>query len=353
MPLERDELSSLWIPMHRVVAIALVVLIAGTAGLQLKAEEEMPERSPSSTDLPNVKLPTLGGKQFWADVHFFRDWRIQREVLTGHHRLLSPKNVRVAWGSLDACLAKLAEIRQDQQLPPMSGKAVVVLHGLGRSRGAMGRLAAKLREDGGYHVFNVGYPTLMGSISEHAKTLDSVIRSLEGVEEINFVCHSLGNLVVRRWLFDTCDPETGEPREHNRLGRMVMLGPPNQRPELASTVGRVKLETTIGGKAFSELAQGWDELAPTLLTPPVPFGIIAGGRGDDLGYNPIVPGDDDMIVSVASTKLPGASDFVVLPVLHTFMMNDPKVQECVLRFLNEGYFTAKDQASPLDNAGQP
>jgi hypothetical protein len=295
----------------------------------------------------------LGGKQFWADVHFFRDWRIQREVLTGHHRLLSPKNVRVAWGSLDACLAKLGEIRQAQHLPPMSGKAVVVLHGLGRSRGAMGRLAAKLREDGDYHVFNVGYPTLMGSVGEHAKTLDSVIRSLEGVEEINFVCHSLGNLVVRRWLYDTRDPDTGQPRENERLGRMVMLGPPNQRPELAGTVGRVKLATTIGGKAFRELAEGWDDLAPTLLTPPLSFGIIAGGRGDERGYNPLVPGDDDMIVSVESTKLAGASDFLVLPVLHTFMMNDVQVQECVLRFLRSGYFTATDSVLPLDDTGQP
>jgi hypothetical protein len=336
--------------MHRAISTCLLALLVAAVGLHLRAEEEMSARS---TGLPNVKLPTLGGKQFWADVHFFHDWRIQREVVTGHHRLLSPNNVRLAWGSLDACLAKLAEIRQQQGLPPMSGKAVVVLHGLGRSRSAMGRLAATLREDGGYHVFNVGYPTLMGSIGEHAKTLDSVVRSLEGVEEINFVCHSLGNLVVRRWLHDSREPETGEPRENGRLGRMVMLGPPNQRPELAGKVARVSLATTIGGKAFRELAEGWEEIAPTLLTPPMPFGIIAGGRGDDGGYNPLVPGDDDMIVSVTSTKLVGASDFVVLPVLHTFMMNDTKVQKYVLQFLKDGYFTAKDAAAPIDATGEP
>ncbi|MGQ9575532.1 MAG: hypothetical protein ACUVUC_09450 [Thermoguttaceae bacterium] len=33
-------------------------------------------------------MPTLGGKQFWADELLFHQWRIQRNVLTGHCRLL-------------------------------------------------------------------------------------------------------------------------------------------------------------------------------------------------------------------------------------------------------------------------
>src|SRR5205814_1253453 len=32
----------------------------------------------------NLLKQTAGGKQFWADVWFFRDWRIQSNSLTGH-----------------------------------------------------------------------------------------------------------------------------------------------------------------------------------------------------------------------------------------------------------------------------
>ena len=46
----------------------------------------------------------------------------------------------------------------------------------------------------------MGYPTTRGSVDSHARSLDSVVRSLEGMSEINFVAHSLGNLVVRHWL---------------------------------------------------------------------------------------------------------------------------------------------------------
>jgi len=51
-----------------------------------------------------------------------------------------------------------------------------------------------------------------------------------------------------------------------------------------------------------------------------------------------LPGDDDAVVTVANTRLKGAADFVVVPAVHSLMMNDAKVQEYVLRFLEQGRF---------------
>ncbi len=81
----------------------------------------------------NLAMKTLGGRQFWGDVRFFRGWRIQRHVLSGHYRLLDPQDVRRAWGSLAECEATLQAERDRLQLPPMSGTAVVALHGILRS----------------------------------------------------------------------------------------------------------------------------------------------------------------------------------------------------------------------------
>ena len=47
------------------------------------------------------------------------------------------------------------------------------------------------------------------------------------------------------------------------------------------------------------------------------------------------------------TRLVGDRDFAVLPVLHMTMMNDPKVQEYTLRFLEYGYFIADEQRQPI------
>ena len=56
-------------------------------------------------------MPTLGGKQFWADELFFHQWRIQRNVLDGHCRLLDENNLRHASGTFDECRAALEQIK--------------------------------------------------------------------------------------------------------------------------------------------------------------------------------------------------------------------------------------------------
>ena len=118
-----------------------------------------------------IPMPTMGGQQFWADELFFHQWRIQRNALDNHCRLLDGDDFRHASGTYEKCLATLEQIKRQQRLPPMQGKAVVVLHGLVASRCHMDGLARYLKEQGGYEVFNVTYPSTQGDIAAHAKRL--------------------------------------------------------------------------------------------------------------------------------------------------------------------------------------
>ena len=52
--------------------------------------------------LPNVNFPTMGGEVFWDDVANVKGWRLQRNKLTQHTRILDPDNIRRAWGGIDA-----------------------------------------------------------------------------------------------------------------------------------------------------------------------------------------------------------------------------------------------------------
>ena len=115
-----------------------------------------------TASMPNAVLPTFGGKQLWADELFFHDWHIQRNTVTGHYRLLDGRNRRYAWGSFEQCQAKLEDIKRQQKLPPMSGSAVIVMHGLGRNAGAMVYMAKFLKENSPYTVINVTYPQRAG-----------------------------------------------------------------------------------------------------------------------------------------------------------------------------------------------
>ena len=337
---------------RRILCVGLMLMTKLTAFAGRLAGQEPAAGNPSP-----FPLPTLGGKQFWADELFFHQWRIQRNTFTGHCRLLDENNLRHAWGTYDECHAALERIKRDRHLPPMSGKAVVVLHGLMRSRSSMEPLCQYLRDEGGYQVFNVEYPSTQYDMAEHAKALRHIIDHLDGIEEINFVGHSMGNIVVRHYLGDlaradpmkqSADATAADRRAWRRFRRFVMLAPPNQGALLADTFADNALFKGLTGEAGQQLGRQWPELEKRLATPDFQFGIIAGGKGDGKGYNPLLHGDNDGVINVDAAKLAGASDFAVVPVLHSFIMDNRQVQQYVLRFLRHGYFVSQRERHPLE-----
>ena len=332
--------------MNRRSFAATCFLAAGQALRPWRARAEDVQAEQPSTGHLNAITPTLGGKQFWADELYFHDWHIQRNVFTGHYRLLDGYNLRHAWGTLDECRNKLEDLKLRRGLVRMHGPAVVVLHGLFRTASAMNRISRYLREEGGYSVFNLNYPTTRGTVADHARSLASIIENLDGIDELNFVGHSLGNLVVRHYLADRTQPELGVTPDP-RIKRMVMLGPPNRGAQIAEALGSVGLFHVVAGASGSQLARGFDQLQENLATPACEFGILAGGRGEARGYNPLLAGDNDLVVSVETTRLVGAADFAVLPVIHSVMMDDRTVQQYTLNFLKHGYFVSAEARHPI------
>jgi pimeloyl-ACP methyl ester carboxylesterase len=308
--------------------LAIIACIIAAAELQAAA--------PKLPTLHELTNKTLGGNQFWADEHFFHQWRIQRNVFDDHCRLLDEKNVRYASGTFAQCLARLEEIKRERRLPPMRGEAVIVMHGLFRTRSSMDKLCTHLRQQGGYTVLNVGYPSTRREVGAHARALAKIVDGLEGIDRVSFVAHSMGNIVIRHYLGDRNAAAGGG--KGPRPTRFVMLAPPNQGSLTALALAENNVLKVVTGDAVRQLGLDWDKLQDRLAVPDFEFGIIAGGKGDDSGYNSLLPGDDDGTVSVASTRLAGARDSAVVPVLHSFIMNDAKVHQYTLRFLKTGRF---------------
>jgi hypothetical protein len=294
---------------------------------------------------------TLGGVQLWNDELCFRDYRIQRHALTGHCRLLDGSERRVTWGTYETCEKELDRIKAEKQLGPMTGRVVIVLHGLGGWRTKMNPLCEYLNKQG-FQTINVSYASTRGDIETHAQALAKIISHLDQVDEIDFIGHSMGNVIIRHYLADTANTGAGGVPDR-RVKRFVMLAPPNHGAELANSFSDLKLFEIVLGEAAMELGPRWPEVEKQLITPTCEFGIIAGGRGDANGYNSHLEGDDDFVLSVATTKLDGARDFIILPVLHPITMNDKRVQEYTANFLAKGYFTTEDQRHPLPEPAPP
>ena len=304
----------------------------------------------SSDDKPkgylNLAVRTGGGMQFWTDLRNVSGWRIQQNSESGHCRLIDPQLVRRAWGNFAHCEQSLQRRIQERQVVPPSGSVVILLHGLVRSSSSMDAMEKHLQGQG-YTTVNFGYASSRKQVSEHASALKSVIDGLgDQVTDINFVAHSLGNIVIRCYLQDTINSQanrSGDPR----IRRIVMLGPPNQGSKAARTLKNSNLFRTIAGKCGDQLARDWAKLSPQLATPSAEFGIIAGGQQDERYSNFLLQGKDDYTVSVEETKLAGASDFMVHPLLHGTMMNQPIVLEATARFFKHGHFISADRRAPL------
>jgi pimeloyl-ACP methyl ester carboxylesterase len=289
---------------------------------------------------PNLEMPTLGGMQLWGDVFWYAGWRIQENVYTGHCRLLSPDDERHAWGPFEACRAAFEEVRVKRGLTLEGKHLVVLLHGLGRTRQTFAPLREELR-GAGYSVAAVEYPSTRRSLAEHADGLNALLSRIDDVQRISFVTHSLGGMVVRAAL-----AAEAPWRERLELDSVVMLAPPSKGSQIARALVDFVPFRKLAGPSGVEVGGELGELPPP---PPCPFGIVAGARRGDRGWNPLLEGADDGVLAVEETELEGASDFLVVPGAHTFLMKDPKAIEAVLAFLRHGRF----EAEPATEAGEP
>jgi hypothetical protein len=177
---------------------------------------------------------------------------------------------------------------------------------------------------------------------------------MEGVEEISFVAHSMGNIVIRRYLYNL-ERLAPEMRPPVKFKRMVMISPPNHGAELADRFAGNRLVAAVAGKPLEQLApsRGWPEMEKQLVTPNFEFGIIVGGRGDGEGYLDAIPGDDDALLSVETSKLAGAADFIQTGGIHQFMAKYKEVRAATLSFLLNGYFVSPQARRPVLAATTP
>jgi pimeloyl-ACP methyl ester carboxylesterase len=218
----------------------------------------------------------------------------------------------------------------------MERGTVVLLHGLARSAAEMRILEWRLGARG-YGVCNIDYSTRVARIEQASDDVYERLRArVHESSPVHFVTHSLGGLVLRSLL---------DRHELTSAGRAVMLAPPNRGSELADRLRSLGLLARLLGPLAAQLGTRPEDLPQRLPRPTIPFGVIAGSRW----LNPAGPlwleGPHDGTLSVASTRLEGMSDHLVLPCTHTFIMNRAEVARQVDAFLQAGHFAHHEAES--------
>ncbi len=218
--------------------------------------------------------------------------------------------------------------------PQTKQECVILLHGLARTSGSMNKIARALKQNG-YHVINISYPSRQKTIQELSEIAVSqgIARcAAHNAPNIHFVSHSLGGILVRYYL-----------TRHNieNLGRVVMLAPPNQGSEIVDSWKNIPGFAAWNGPAGLQLGTNPTSIPRQLDPVNYPVGIIAGTKTINPLLSHFLPSPNDGKVSVESTKVEGMTDFITVPVSHTFIMRNNEVIAQIKAFLRSGSFSRK------------
>ncbi len=212
--------------------------------------------------------------------------------------------------------------------------SVILLHGLARTDRSMNKLEQALAERG-YAVENVSYASTSKDIETLAEeAIAPALARLPADAPLHFVTHSLGGILVRQYL---------HAHHIENLGRVVMLGPPNQGSEVVDKLRDFPGFRFMNGDAGLQLGTGEGSVPNRLGAANFDLGVIAGTRSINLFLSSMIPGKDDGKVSVERTRLEGMQDHLEMEVTHTFMMRNDAVIEQVIHYLERGRFEREDE----------
>jgi len=196
---------------------------------------------------------------------------------------------------------------------PSPAEVVVLVHGLAAKRLVMAILRSSLARSYS-EVVNWGYPSLFSPIERHGRELAKLLQSLDNGrgERIHLVTHSMGGIVARLAL---------EEYTPARLGRFVMIAPPNRGSHVATRFA------PLLGRICPPIRQLADHEASFVRSLPPPnceLGVIAART--------------DWMVPLASTHLGCERDHIIVPGLHSSLLWRRETATQVRHFLEHGIF---------------
>jgi len=177
------------------------------------------------------------------------------------------------------------------------------------------------------HAFR--YSAVFSAMSSITASLADFVREL-AAPEVHFVGHSLGGLVIHRFL---------ERFPDQPPGRVVFLGTPSVASRAAEHAGRfAPIAHLMGQSVAEELLQARERR----WTHPDPLGVVAGTQPVGLGqFLAHFHEENDGTVAVSETRMPGATDHIVLPVSHLAMLVSARVAHETGLFLTQGHFSLR------------
>ena len=198
----------------------------------------------------------------------------------------------------------------------------LLIHGQGRTTNAMRLLGVRLQRRG-YQVRYFRYYTRREKFPKIVERLIKVIRALPQDQPYALIGHSMGGLLARASLPALAD----HPPSH-----LVLLASPSQPPRLAPLAQHNPIYRYLTYDCGQQVIRS--EFYADLPKPSVPTTIFAGTGGPRGKWFPLGQEANDSVLTVRETQLRDVA-LILVPSLHTFIMNSRAVSHHIDRILQQ------------------
>lgn len=230
----------------------------------------------------------------------------------------------------------------------IQAKPVVCLHGFLTTERTMRPIECALSHVG-FTVYQFEYESRRACIEDHACCLVSYLQQVACQcpgEPISFAAHSTGALVLRAALNLPGCPEEA------KMGRAVLLAPPNQGSSLAHRFRNVPPIRFIMGNYSGAQLSCFDACdVHNLGTFPdtMQVLVIAGSKGSNLLFDE----PNDGYITLHETALDTPYYWQCFYVTHGEILKDPQVLCCARSFLLYGYAEEEEKETPESSEEDP
>jgi predicted alpha/beta hydrolase family esterase len=214
---------------------------------------------------------------------------------------------------------------------------VVLVHGYFKNEKDMFALKSEL-EKVAFEVITINLPLtfkkLKSTLPLFKTEVEKIISELNAAEKINFVGHSTGGLIIRRFLAVT--------EYKARIGRTVLIAAPNKGSKLAAFARKYFKPFTDIFKTLNSIEH--ENVRRLELAAAEDFEMAAiAGNNCNLILGRLLRKENDGRILVESVEIPKLKEFVVLPYGHKDIHYQEQTANLVANFLKYGNFSGDDR----------
>lgn len=177
----------------------------------------------------------------------------------------------------------------------------------------------------GFEVVNPKLPTRFSSLEKCIEVLNRKIGNLlKNYEEVNFVAHSMGGLIIRGFL-------ARYPQKN--IGNSVFIATPHHGSLQSEILSKIPFTSSVW--------KPLKDLSTDLKYEPlngVTLGVIAGNSNSLFWGRVILSKESDGRVEVESAKSDDMAGFIIMPYNHKKIHFQKETFDKVLNFIKSGKF---------------